>query len=126
MNIISSDKELQALLKKIITTGAVSVFCDPDGIEKEYSIITHEGIMMTCTCTQTANNRNMPACEYSIELNEVPVSKVVIPNKRTIYLPEEQSILDLFKMCSDKLIWQEQQIKLQNLLGGMKQKRYMA
>lgn len=126
MNVISSDQELQTLLQKIISAGTVSVFIDPDGIMKEYSVITHDGVLLTCACMRTTNNKNMLAYEYSVSLNENTVSTVIIPAGRTIYLPEEQSILNLIKMCSDKLIWQETKNRLQNIFGGAKTKIYQA
>lgn len=120
------EQKLNNKLKNIIIAGTVSVFTDPDGEMKEYTVLTHDGKLLDCVCMSTVNETNMPAYEYTIELNETPIYTALIPNKRTIYTPQEQTVLELFKMCSDKLIYQETQIKLQNLMGGMKQKKYMA
>ncbi len=119
MSIIATDKQLQLIVRSIIATNWVSVSYDPSGTLKEYDIITPENTVLNLEVSPTFGNGKNHYFEYSIWLDETEIANVVVPRERTIYSPEEEIVLSFFEMCSNKVIWQEMQSRMQNTLGGI-------
>ncbi len=50
-------------------------------------------------------------CEYEIFFNKIPTTKVILPLNSTIKDEQSIAILEIFKMCSNKVIAQERLAK---------------
>lgn len=107
--IMTLDKKLTDWLQNMILTERVSVYSDPDGSYKEYSVISKHGSLLTMTCWTFDKNSKMPCTGYIIEFDDILIKNVQIPRARNIYTPDEQIVLNLFKLCSNKILCQESQ-----------------
>lgn len=124
MNIIATDKELQAIIRSIIMTGSISVYNDPSGTLKDYDIRMPDDTTLNLEISPTSGNGKNHYFEYSIWLNDVEIANIVVPRERKIYSPEEEIVLSFFEMCSNRVIWQEMQSRLQNTFIGTASKQY--
>ncbi len=123
-NALATDKQLQTIVQAIIATNWVSVSYDPSGTLKEYSILTSDNTILSLEVSPTFGNGKNHYFEYSIWLDETEIANVVVPRERKIYSLAEEIVLSFFEMCSNKIIWQEMQSRMQNALGGLGPKQY--
>ena len=106
-------------IQNAINSGRVSVYVDPSGNMREYCVITPDNRTLTL-----AFNTLSTRCEYAIEIEDEEIAWVEIPNGTKNITPTQSQILDLFRRCSNKVIWQETHFFLTRAMAGKGDKTY--
>ncbi len=91
-----------ATVQMILYTGWISVYADPKGQVREYSVETDDNNILMLACDFFADR-----VEYSIIIDEEVIVCVPIMHNQKIHTPEEQIILSLFRLCTSQVIAQE-------------------
>lgn len=101
------DKKVYNFCKDQIQKHPVSVMYDPINDSKEYSVILDDDRMLVLMFYTTVIMGNIRFIHYIIAIEDTTLTEVLIPSNKKIYSANEQDILDLFKLCSNKIIFQE-------------------
>lgn len=101
------DKKVYNFCKDQIQKHPVSVMYDPINDSKEYSVILDDGRMLVLMYYTTVIMGNIRFIHYIIAIEDTTLTEVLIPSNKKLYSANEQDILDLFKLCSNKIIFQE-------------------
>ena len=106
-------------IQNAINSGRVSVYADPSGNMHEYSVVMSDDRILTLDF-----NIYSTRCEYSIWIEEEEIAWVAIPNGTKGTTPPQSQILDLFRRCANKVIWQETHFFLTRAMAGKGDKSY--
>ena len=101
------DKKVYNFCKDQIQKHPVSVMYDPINDSKEYSVILDDGRMLVLMFYTTVIMGNIRFIHYIITIEDTILTEVLIPSNKKLHSAKEQDILDLFKLCSNKIIFQE-------------------
>ena len=101
------DKKVYNFCKDQIQKHPVSVMYDPINDSKEYSVILDDGRMLVLMFYTTVIMGNIRFIHYIIAIEDTTLTEVLIPSNKKLHSAKEQDILDLFKLCSNKIIFQE-------------------
>lgn len=90
-------------IKNVINSANVSVFVEPSGTLRLYSV-TMPGECSLMLAFAIIGK----CCEYTIEIGDTVVAHMKIPvtSKKTTWV--QSQIVDLFRCCSSKVMWQEE------------------
>ena len=119
-NTILLSKDDKRVIYEIIVAGIVCVCADDTGID--YTVDLPNGLSLTASCDVIAENLKIQEIEYTLQINEVIVASVRMKNTAQLRTPEIQNILDVFQMCSNKIIQQEIRMQQNAMLGKVWQK----
>lgn len=101
------DKKVYNFCKDQIQKHPVSVMYDSINDSKEYSVILDDGRMLVLMFYTTVIMGNIRFIHYIIAIEDTTLTEVLIPSNKKLHSAKEQDILDLFKLCSNKIIFQE-------------------
>lgn len=106
-------------IQNAINSGRVSVYAAPSGKMCEYSVVMPDDRTLTLDF-----NIYSTRCEYSVWIEEEGIAwgEVGIGAKKLT--PPQSQILDLFRRCSNKVIWQETHFFLTRAMAGKGDKSY--
>lgn len=119
-NTILLSKDDKQIIYEIIVAGIVCVYADDTGID--YMVDLPNGLSLTASCDVVAENLKIREIEYTLQINEVIVASIRMKNTAQLRTPEIQNILDVFQMCSNKIIQQEIRMQQNAMLGKAWQK----
>ena len=112
------------LIKTAINLSDISEHIDMDGQYREYSFYLADGQSVALEIVTITTPKKEEAFQYNIFINDTCLSSIIIPRNRKIYLAEEQQILEIFKVCATKVIYQEMSTVLSRIAGNTKFKSY--
>ena len=101
------DANLLALIRHSIRAGWISVFNDPHGDFKEYSVYLSNNDLLVLTRTMLSTSPTETVYEYMISIGENDVVGAVVSTKDKIHSPEQQLVLELFCQCANQVVAQE-------------------
>ena len=113
------DSALFAKIQAAINSGWVSVYIDPDGMMREYTVFMPDDSLLCMTMEVSYD-----CCNYIISIDEEDIANVVVPGANKNADPVRDAVLKLFKICSSKVIWQEMNGQLMHMLSGKTRKMY--
>lgn len=108
------DPRLEESISRAIASCDVSVYKQYDEQTTTYQIISNDGNIFELDCQFLYADKNMKFFEYIIYVNHEEFTSTIISNKIRAYTPMESSVLKLFKMCSNKVIYQEMHAAVHN------------
>ena len=106
-------------IQNAINSGRVSVYADPSGKMREYSVVMPDDRTLTLDF-----NIYSTRCEYSVWIEEEEIAWVEVGIGAKKLTPSQSQILDLFRRCSNKVIWQETHFFLTRAMAGKGDKSY--
>lgn len=106
-------------IQNAINSGWVSVYIDPDGMMREYSIFMPDDRLLCMTIEVSYD-----CCNYIISIDGEDIANVVVSGANKNADPVRDAVLKLFKICSSKVIWQEMNGQLMHMLSGKIGKKY--
>ena len=106
-------------IQNAINSGRVSVYADPSGNMREYSVIMPDDRTLSLDF-----NIYRDRCEYSIWIEEEEIAWVEVGIGAKKLTPTQSQILDLFRLCSNKVMWQETYFYLTRAISGNGGKSY--
>lgn len=108
------DQRLEEYIKRAILSCEVSVFKQYDEQTTTYQIVSDDGNLYDLEFEFLYSNKDVKFYKYTIFVNFEEFTSTIVSNRTRAYTPMESSILKLFKMCSDKVIYQEMQSAVHN------------
>ena len=105
----SSLPDLFQIIQATIASGWISVSIDPSGQSREYftSFAVDDILALEHECLGDKN-------EYTIYINDDVIAHAVISVTSKIHTPDEEAILNLFSLCSSRIIAQEINMRFVN------------
>ncbi len=103
----SSDNIMRELIQNAIDAGWVSVFFDPSGQIKEYTVRIFDDMTLVAGKYMSHNDGMRQYYDYEVTINGVEIFDVTIAENQKKYTPSEQEVLNLYKRLSNKVIFQE-------------------
>lgn len=113
------DSALFAKIQAAINSGWVSVYIDPDGMMREYTVFMPDDSLLCMTIEVSYD-----CCNYIISIDEEDIANVDVSGGNKNADPVRDAVLKLFKICSGKVIWQEMNGQLMHMLSGKTRKMY--
>ncbi len=101
------DKALLNLMRRTIRAGWISVYNDPYGDFKEYTVPLSNEELLVLSRTRLSTSPSETVYEYFISVGENDVAGVVVSTKDKLHTPAQQVVLELFYMCVQQIIAQE-------------------
>ena len=108
------DQRLEEYIKRAILSCEVSVFKQYDEQTTTYQIVSDDGNLYDLEFEFLYSNKDVKFYKYTIFVNFEEFTSTIVSNRTRAYTPMESSILKLFKMCSDKVIYQEMKAAVHN------------
>lgn len=114
-----SDQETLDFLINAIKNNSVSIDISANEPVKQYIIyLPDERILSFTVSIVLEKTSKKPYFEYGIDIDGNELTTVYIASNAATLTPAEKIIVDLFKMCSQKLIMQEVQSLISGVLTG--------
>lgn len=111
-----SDQEILDFLIDAIKNNSVSIDTSPNEPIKQYIIyLPDERILSFTVSIVLEKTSKKPYFEYNINIDGNELTTIYLTPGAAMLTPGEKMIVDLFKMCSQKLIMQE----VQSMIGGV-------
>ena len=111
-----SDQETLDFLINAIKKNSVSIDISQNEPIKQYIIyLPDERILSFTVSIVLEKTSKKPYFEYSIDIDGNELTTIYLTPGAATLTPGEKMIVDLFKMCSQKLIMQE----VQSMIGGV-------
>ena len=111
-----SDQETLDFLIDAIKKNSVSIDISQNEPIKQYIIyLPDERILSFTVSIVLEKTSKKPYFEYSINIDGNELTTIYLTPGAAMLTPGEKMIVDLFKMCSQKLIMQE----VQSMIGGV-------
>ena len=111
-----SDQETLDFLIDAIKKNSVSIDISQNEPIKQYIIyLPDERILSFTVSIVLEKTSKRPYFEYSINIDGNELTTIYLTPGAAMLTPGEKMIVDLFKMCSQKLIMQE----VQSMIGGV-------
>lgn len=107
------------IIQSEIKVGWVSSYVDPSGQTREYSIFMQNGQFLALTSEKIDD-----VYVYAIYLEDRELCFMSIPVANKIHTPSEERVLNLFNLCSSKVIWQEMNRFAKGPIIGQNNKSY--
>lgn len=106
-------------IKNVINSAHVSVIVEPSGTLRLYSI-TMPGEHSLMLAFEIIGKY----CEYTIEMDDTVVAYMTIPVKSKKLTWVQSQIMDLFRCCSSKVMWQEELFGFARIIAANKGRSY--
>lgn len=108
------DQRLEEYITRAILSCDVSVFKQYNEQTTTYQIVSDDGNIYDLEFEFLYSDKDVKFYEYTIFVNFEEFIHTTISNKTRAYTPMESSILKLFKLCSNKVIYQEMKAAVHN------------
>lgn len=108
------DPRLEESIKHAIVSCDVSVQKQYEEQTTTYHIVSDDGNIYELEFEFLYSDKDVKFYEYTIFVNFEEFASTIVSDRTRAYTPKESSILKLFKMCSDKVIYQEMQSAVHN------------
>ncbi len=108
------DQCLEEHIRRAIVSCDVSVQKQYEEQTTTYHIVSDDGNIYELEFEFLYSDKDVKFYEYTIFVNFEEFASTIISDRTRAYSPKESSILKLFKMCSDKVIYQEMQSAVHN------------
>lgn len=108
------DQCLEEHIRRAIVSCDVSVQKQYEEQTTTYHIVSDDGNIYELEFEFLYSDKDVKFYEYTIFVNFEEFASTIVSDRTRAYTPKESSILNLFKMCSDKIIYQEMQSAVHN------------
>lgn len=108
------DQHLEEHIRRAIVSCDVSVFKQYDEQTTTYQIVSDDGNIYDLEYEFLYSDKGVKFYKYTIFVSFEEFASTIVSNRTRAYTPMESSILKLFKMCSDKVIYQEMKAAVHN------------
>lgn len=121
---MAKNKEPQnvfAFIEDIIRYAPVHVGIDPSGEMKRYTVVSPDGQKI---CLDIVPDEENDAVLYMLGSEDETVEYVRVKNRYQTFLPNEERLLNLFRLAASKVAWQETQTIMRMEMGKTVGKNY--